>query len=321
MKRISLSLFAAVLSLGLLASDADAKRLGGGSSFGMQRAPVTQRSASPSAAPSTPSKAAPATTPAPTAAAPQPAPKRSWLGPLAGLAAGVGLGALLGSAFGGGGMGGIGSVLMMLLMAGVVFFLVKSLFRRKSEQAPLSYAGNQDASAWQPAPAAPAPAQAWDVPAANSGVNGGAPSIGSDLGAPKLAEPAAEAPAPTIPAGFDTAGFLRSAKVNFHRLQAANDTCNLADLKEFTTPEIYGELKMQIDERKGVHQTTEVVELNAELLDVTTEATRHIASVRFHGTIKEEKDQPAGPFNEVWHLVKPTDGSSGWLVAGIEQLQ
>ena len=25
------------------------------------------------------------------------------------------------------------------------------------------------------------------------------------------------------------------------------------------------------------------------------------------------------PFDEVWNLVKPVDGSTGWLVAGIQQ--
>jgi predicted lipid-binding transport protein (Tim44 family) len=41
--------------------------------------------------------------------------------------------------------------------------------------------------------------------------------------------------------------------------------------------------------------------------------------VRFHGLIREEKDGVATPFDEVWHLVKPTDGSREWAIAGIQQ--
>jgi predicted lipid-binding transport protein (Tim44 family) len=55
------------------------------------------------------------------------------------------------------------------------------------------------------------------------------------------------------------------------------------------------------------------------VLDVATEADRQIVSVRFHGLIREEADAPAVPFDEVWHLVKPADGSREWAIAGIQQ--
>jgi predicted lipid-binding transport protein (Tim44 family) len=40
--------------------------------------------------------------------------------------------------------------------------------------------------------------------------------------------------------------------------------------------------------------------------------------VRYHGTLREDGN-PAQPFEEMWHLVKPVDGSTGWLLAGIQQ--
>jgi predicted lipid-binding transport protein (Tim44 family) len=57
------------------------------------------------------------------------------------------------------------------------------------------------------------------------------------------------------------------------------------------------------------------------VLDVAEEATRYIVSVRFSGDIVEEKGAAATPFDEVWHLAKPRDGSRGWVVAGIQQVQ
>jgi predicted lipid-binding transport protein (Tim44 family) len=42
-------------------------------------------------------------------------------------------------------------------------------------------------------------------------------------------------------------------------------------------------------------------------------------SVRFSGLIREEAGAQPDPFSEVWHLVKPTDGRSGWQLAGIQQ--
>ena len=131
---------------------------------------------------------------------------------------------------------------------------------------------------------------------------------------------AAPQPSSRIPADFDSEGFLRVAKLNFVRLQAANDAKNLDDLREFVAPEIFAEIKLEMDERGNVPQQTDVVTLNASLLEVVTDGPRHIASVHFSGMIREDANAPASAFDEVWNLTKPVDGSSGWVVAGIQQL-
>jgi predicted lipid-binding transport protein (Tim44 family) len=46
----------------------------------------------------------------------------------------------------------------------------------------------------------------------------------------------------------------------------------------------------------------------------------HWASVRFSGTVREAAGGAPEAFTEVWNLVKPRDGSSGWLLAGIQQM-
>ena len=127
-------------------------------------------------------------------------------------------------------------------------------------------------------------------------------------------------PAPSsIPADFDADAFLRVAKLNFVRMQAANDAKNIDDIREFTSPEMFAEIRMQMTERGDAVQQTDVVRLDAELLEVVTEGDRHIASVRFGGLIREEADGPALPFDEIWHLSKPVVGDKGWVVAGIQQ--
>ena len=131
---------------------------------------------------------------------------------------------------------------------------------------------------------------------------------------------AAAGPA-NVPAGFDVDGFLRQAKVNFVRLQAANDAGNMDDIRQFTTPEMYAEIKLELGDRGGKAQSTDVMQVNASLLELVTEDTRYIASVRFSGQIREEADAAPEAFDEVWHLTKPVDGSSGWVIAGIQQFQ
>ena len=122
-----------------------------------------------------------------------------------------------------------------------------------------------------------------------------------------------------VPAGFDVEGFLRQAKLNFIRLQAANDAGNLDDLKQFLAPEVFAEIQLQYEARGRSRQETDVQQLDAELLEVVTEGNLHVASVRFSGTIREDGGVPGG-FAEIWHLAKPLSGERGWQVAGIQQI-
>lgn len=274
-------------ALGLASFDAEARRLGGGSSIGMQRTAPAPAPSSVPAKPAAPTQqAAPTTAPAPTPA-PQPA-SRSWLGPIAGLAAGIGLAALL-SHFGMGEQ--VASFLMIALLVMAAIFVFRLLFRRSSPQDGLQYAGAGDAGRVEPMHFETAKVDAGNTAASTA-----------------------------IPADFDVDGFLRQAKLNFVRLQAANDRGDMDDLKTFTTPEVFAEVQMQYQERGRAAQQTDVVQLDAALLEVVTEGSQYIASVRFSGLLREDAHAAPAAFDEIWHLAKPVDGSFGWRVAGIQQL-
>jgi predicted lipid-binding transport protein (Tim44 family) len=139
----------------------------------------------------------------------------------------------------------------------------------------------------------------------------------SSIGSPSFAPVAAAAP--SLPAGFDSAGFERIAKMIFIRMQAANDAADLTDLRAFTTPEMFASVKLELQDRGASPNQTDVVKIDAQVLEFTEEAARQVVSVRFHGLIREEVGGVAAPFDEVWHLVKPTDGSREWAIAGIQQ--
>ena len=141
---------------------------------------------------------------------------------------------------------------------------------------------------------------------------------------PPLAVPglATAAAAPTLPANFDGEGFERLAKMLFIRLQAANDKADLNDLRNFTTPELFAALRMDLHDRgEAVQQHTDVVKVDAQLIDFAQEAEQQIVSVRFTGQVKEDANAEATPFDEVWHVVKPLDDSRSWAIAGIQQRQ
>jgi predicted lipid-binding transport protein (Tim44 family) len=302
----------------------DAKRLGGGRPSGMQRdMPARTAPDAPPPKPAAPSQqAAPATPAAPMAgAAPAAAAKRSWMGPIAGLAAGLGIAALISHL----GMGeAFGNFLMLALLAVAGVALVAFLMRRfgnRRQAVPAGAAATGAARtqvAWPTATPAATPAS----------VGGGSGAAAAPVAAePSFTpEPAAQAQAATVarafvPAAFDSEGFSRTAKMIFIRLQAANDTADLDDLRRFTTPELFASIRLEIQERGNAVQHTDVQEVHSEVLDVTNETDRQVVSVRFTGRVVEEKGAAPVDFREVWHLVKPHDDSRPWAIAGIEPLQ
>ena len=304
--------FASTATLPLVA---EARRIGGGGAVGMQRS-VPPRAA-PEAVPARPAAPAAQQSPAPTAAAaPAVAPRRSWLGPIAGLAAGLGIAALMSHL----GFGAeFGNIVMLLLLAVAGFFLVRFLMRRFMPSNPAAANGGmQLAGAGAPAPKAPV-SFADERPAQFRGLQtgGDAPREQASASGP-LAAAAAPVAAASLPADFDAPAFERIAKMIFIRLQAANDSGNQGDLRAFTTPEMFAHLKLDLQERGAAAQQTDVERVDAEVLDVAHEGDRQIVSVRFHGLIREQAGAAAEPFDEVWHLVKPADGSREWAIAGIQ---
>ena len=269
MRKWLLGLFLLFSGAALLATDADARRLGGGRSIGAQRSVAPP----PAAAPAKPAQ--------PQQAAPQQQPSR-W-GGLGGILGGLALGGLLGYFFGGNGL--LGLFILAALAVAVIALLRARMARRSEPARPVQFAGLRDETL-----AAPPPSQPETVTAA---------------------------PASRVPAGFDTAGFLRAAKMNFIKLQLANDAGRLDEIREFTTREMFEELRRDLP--AGAQQT-DVVALNADLLEIATERGEHWAAVRFSGMVRETADTEATGFEEVWNLVKPADGSSGWLLAGIQQM-
>jgi predicted lipid-binding transport protein (Tim44 family) len=307
MKRSFALAVAVVSALLLTVADADAaSRMGGGRSLGAQRsiAPPAARAPAPAAtAPAAPGAAAnpvmpaqpgvAAARPAAPAAAPATGASR-WLGPIAGIAAGLGLAALF-SHFGL--SEGFGSILLILLVVGGGLLLVRALMARRAapSASPLRYSA---APAAGTPPVTPATSQfepAWQAGAS-----------------------AAPTATRRFPPGFEPAPFLAEAKRQFVQLQKAYDRGDTTALAEVLTPEMQAEIAKEIAGRTE-QGATEVVSLNGDVLEVATEGGQHWASVRFTGLTRDAGATNPEPFDEVWNLVKPVNGSAGWRLAGIQQ--
>jgi len=285
MKRVLIALSALFFTSVFVVDEAEARRLGGARSAGTQRQALPDKPATPPAA----QQAAPAQ---PAAAAAAQKSMSPWKGALLGLAAGLGLAWLLGDQ--------LGSVMMAILLGlaavVVVSLIARAFMKPRAQSAPggLQYAGLGNETV-----AAPPPSQA------GSGV--AVPSFQSQF-------------TPKVPANFNADAFLREAKKSFLALQVANDRGDVSNIRDLVTDEMYAHLKQDVDERRGARQHTDVVTLDAALLELVTESGMHLASIRFSGLIREEAGQAPQQFEEIWNLQKPEAGGAGWMLAGIQQV-
>jgi predicted lipid-binding transport protein (Tim44 family) len=304
--------------IGLVAAsfafDAEAqRRLGGGKTFGRQSQQLQQqRQMTPPQ--QSPQQAAPAqqANPAAATAGGAAAATRAaspWRGALMGLAAGLGIAALASWL----GFGETLAAILTVVLLGLAIALVIGFVLRRLRGPQPAYG-----TAGAPAREQPIGYEAQPAPIARAAVE---PATAARPGSAmdEFMRGAAAAPQPWgVPAGFDAEGFLANAKSYYGKLQAAWDKGDLDELAEFTTNEMFTALTHELRARGGGTSRTEILALDAALLGIETSATDHLASVRFTGTLRV--DGEAEQVDEVWNLVKPVDGKTGWLLAGIQQL-
>lgn len=331
MKKFLVTTMLAVTAFSMVA-DAFARPMGGKRSVGRQSQSV-QKMQQPAPAPAQnmqrqgPNSAAPAAAGAGAAGAAAAAKKPSMMrNILGGALLGLGLGMLLSHLGIGGALASIiSTILMVALIGGAIYFIVRMIRRKNAPATPAAFGAGAGAGSGGFTPRA---VDTGSTPEIGSGLRNQPSAFQSNVGLDK-AQPAAAgfggaAAAPAhqqwgVPSDFDSESFLRHAKSSFIRMQAAWDRGDTNDLREFTSPEVFAELKMQIQERGDVADFTDVVNIDAQLLGIEQTATDYLASVQFNAMIRSAKDALPEPFVEVWNMSKPLSGAGGWVLAGIQQ--
>lgn len=313
-------------TLALSGADAEAKRMGGGKSFGKQSSNVSQRDASPPAGSSAAQAAKPAA-PAAAAAAPKP-----WGAMLGGLAAGLGL-AWLASSLGLG--AGLAQFMTFALLA-LAVMLVAGFVMRKLKANRESQAQSSSPFAFQGAGAPlardyssanvgnDASARPWERPGV-AFESSPAPTSSATAGGSMIGSALLGSQSWGVPAGFDADGFLGACKTNFVTLQDAWDRSDISSLRAMMTDDMLEQIKSQLAEREshtgGVVNKTDVLRLDAQLLGIEELEDIYMASVEFSGMIREDASAGPSPFREIWNMTKSRNGVGGWLVAGVQALQ
>ena len=315
------ALFSVFLTLVLIfagLNEAEARRFGGGGNFGGRSAYSApyQRSAQPTRPANQQQQQAGRQAPGANPALPN----RSGL---MGLLGGLALGGLLGSMFMGGGFHGI-NFMDILVFGAIAFFLFKFFAARNASAHRPSYGQptggtNQDASYNY---------QSYDQTPQNRPA-GFDTDILFDKNKKETAftsqsaeqiEQDADFGTAVVPAGFDENGFLNGAKIAYKTLQKAWDGRDLAEIRSLTTDKVFAEIQDQL-KASSEENHTDVLKVEAELLEVREIGNEIEAVVLFDVIMREERDAQAGQVREVWTFVKPTNPNvTKWLLDGIQQL-
>jgi predicted lipid-binding transport protein (Tim44 family) len=274
----------------VVSETAEAARLGGGKSFGSR--PSYQRSAP---APS-PSPTSPQMSPG-QPASPMPG-ATSGMGRWGGMLGGMLMGGLIGSLLFGGGMHGAGIGLLDIVLIGGGLFLLMRVLRARRMGAETHSAGGAMSFDREPA-------QGWG-------------SSGYDPAGDARKE---TAPAPAIPAGFDSEEFLKGAKAIYNRLQASWDKRDLDDIRQFTAPEVFTEIQRQAQD-DPTPAKTELLLISPRILEVREIDGQTVASVLYDVMMRESHTELSRQVREIWHFSRATGNSTDfWTLEGIQQVE
>ncbi len=117
--------------------------------------------------------------------------------------------------------------------------------------------------------------------------------------------------------------FLEVAKSKFIELQEHWSSGNLAGLENFCTEDLMEHLSSEYKKEGSHYPNLSVVELNAFLegsKSITNQSGVTVLEVyiRFNGLMRDSESLPT-KFNEVWTLQKINASNQGWVLAGIFQ--
>ncbi len=312
--------FAALLAAAVLFASfdhAEAKRLGGGRSFGgggSYSKPYNKPTPPPSqqgAPTQRQDNAGQNQQAAPGQQAGKAGGGLSRFGGIGGMIGGLLMGGMIGSLLFGGGFGGGFGLLEMLLVSVGIYMLMKFFRSRRAAQEQRTAPIGGERFAYASGPAASDPADVRD----------NADGWGS-LRAGSSRQDATGPTGPVMPEGVDEAEFIAGAKALYSRLQASWDKRDLEDIRSFTTPEVFEEIARQAQEDPNPGKT-DVLMIEARVVEVERVGSHTVMTVLFDALLRE--DQAAsmpGQAREVWRIRRDESSAKPeWLLDGIQQLE
>ncbi|CAH0539327.1 Tim44 domain-containing protein [Vibrio marisflavi] len=291
MKRF-LSLVAILMVTVVTAQVAEAKKFGGGRSFGksFKTAPAPkQQNLNTNSVGKNQAGAAKSSS------------KKGLMGGLlGGLLAGGLLAAMFGGAFD-------GIQFMDILIFGLIAFIIFKLVRGMlgAKQGSINQHRQQPAFGGAPEPKfEPANERNFEQGSGSSTTSGG---FGAATDVPHNFAP-----------GFDQVAFVDGAREHYRILQGAWNFNQLEKIEEYVSPSLFEDLKAERAKLQG-EQHTDVMYVDAEIVRADYDSEKAQISLQFSGRYKDAAENIEEDIEDLWHLERDlTKPNAPWLIVGIQ---
>lgn len=116
------------------------------------------------------------------------------------------------------------------------------------------------------------------------------------------------------PAGFDKAAFINGAREHYRILQGAWNHNQLETVEEYVSASLFEDLKQERAKLNG-EQHTDVMYVDAEVVRADYDASKAQLSLQFTGRYRDSVEGIEEDINDVWHLERDlTVPNAPWLI-------
>lgn len=120
------------------------------------------------------------------------------------------------------------------------------------------------------------------------------------------------------PPGFDQAAFINGSREHYRILQGAWNHNELNTIEEYVSVSLYEDLKSERAKLEG-EQHTDVMYVDAEIVRADYDASKAQLSLQFSGRFRDAVEGVEEDIDDVWHLERDlTANNAPWLIVGIQ---
>lgn len=120
------------------------------------------------------------------------------------------------------------------------------------------------------------------------------------------------------PPGFDRAAFIEGAREHYRILQGAWNYNQLDTIKEYVSDSLFCDLKDERTKLDG-EQHTDVMYVDAEIVRADYDQNRAQLSLQFSGRYRDAVEGIEEDIEDIWHLERDlTVADAPWIIVGIQ---
>ncbi|KHA61326.1 preprotein translocase subunit Tim44 [Vibrio variabilis] len=120
------------------------------------------------------------------------------------------------------------------------------------------------------------------------------------------------------PPGFDHAAFINGSREHYRILQGAWNHNQLETIEEYVSPSLFADLKSERAKLEG-EQHTDVMYVDAEIVRADYDASKAQLSLQFSGRYRDAVEGIEEDITDIWHLERDlTTPNAPWLIVGIQ---